>query len=123
MSSVVAKSGVSQRILGAYTFGFLIFMFAPLGFVRGLSDEQMSALAQGSAKARAANLPTMEDGVKAGSWLCGPAESVTEKLLDVQSRYPGLEQINVGSPVGTPQSVILEQLERFAKEVMPAFKK
>jgi hypothetical protein len=65
----------------------------------------------------------LEDGVKAGSWLCGPAELVTEKLMDVQSRYPGLEQINVGSPVGTPQVVILEQLERFANEVMPAFKK
>jgi hypothetical protein len=25
-------------------------------------------------------------------------------------------------PVGTPQAVILEQLERFATEVMPAFK-
>jgi len=98
-------------------------MFAPLGFVRGLSDEQMSALAQGSAKARSANLPTLEDGVKAGSWLCGTAESITEKLMDVQSRYPGLEEINVGAPVGTPQHVILEQLERFGKEVMPAFKK
>ena len=97
-------------------------MFAPLGFVRGLSDEQISALARGSA-ARTASLPTLEDGVKAGSWLCGPAELVTEKLLDVQSRYPGLEVINIGSPVGAPQSVILEQLERFAKEVMPEFKK
>ena len=97
-------------------------MFAPLGFVRGLSDEQISALASGPA-ARTASLPTLEDGVKAGSWLCGPAELVTEKLMDVQSRYPGLEVVNIGSPVGTPQSVILEQLERFAKEVMPAFKK
>ena len=97
-------------------------MFAPLGFVRGLSDEQISALASGPA-ARTASLPTLEDGVKAGSWLVGPAELVTEKLLDVQSRYPGLEVVNIGSPVGTPQSVILEQLERFAKEVMPAFKK
>ena len=97
-------------------------MFAPLGFVRGLSDEQISALASGPA-ARTASLPTLEDGVKAGSWLVGPAELVTEKLMDVQSRYPGLEVVNIGSPVGTPQSVILEQLERFAKEVMPAFKK
>ncbi|MCH2510990.1 MAG: LLM class flavin-dependent oxidoreductase [Dehalococcoidia bacterium] len=97
-------------------------MFAPLGFVRGLSDEQITALASGSS-ARTASLPTLEDGVKAGSWLCGPAELVTEKLMDVQSRYPGLEVVNIGSPVGTPQKVILEQLERFAKEVMPAFKK
>ena len=98
-------------------------MFAPLGFVRGLSEDQIAALAKGSSKARSASLPTLEDGVKAGSWLCGPAELVTEKLLDVQSRYPGLEQVNIGSPVGTPLSVILEQLELFAKEVMPEFKK
>ena len=98
-------------------------MFAPLGFVRGLSEDQMSALARGSSTARSANLPTVEDGVKAGSWLCGPPELVTEKLMDVQSRYPGLEQINVGAPVGTPLKVILEQLELFGKQVMPNFKK
>ena len=98
-------------------------MFAPLGFVRGLSDDQMAALAQGSSKARSAQLPTLEEGVKAGSWLCGPSEMVTDKLLDVQTRYPGLEQVNVGSVIGTPQNVILEQLERFGKEVMPEFKK
>ena len=98
-------------------------MFAPLGFVRGLSDDQMAALAQGSSKARSAQLPTLEEGVKAGSWLCGPSEMVTDKLLDVQTRYPGLEQVNVGSGIGTPRNVILEQLERFGKEVMPEFKK
>ena len=98
-------------------------MFAPLGFVRGLSGDQMAALAQGSSKARSAQLPTLEEGVKAGSWLCGPSEMVTDKLLDVQTRYPGLEQVNVGSVIGTPQNVILEQLERFGKEVMPEFKK
>ncbi len=98
-------------------------MFAPLGFVRGLSDEQMAALAQGSSRARSANLPTLEDAVKSGAWLCGPAETVAEKIYEVQTRYPGLEQVNIGSVIGTPQSVILEQLERFGKEVMPQFKK
>ena len=98
-------------------------MFAPLGFVRGLSEDQIGALGRGGAAARTAELPTLEEGVSAGSWLCGTAESITEKLEDLQSRYPGLEQINAGSVVGTPQSVILEQLERFGKEVMPHFKK
>ena len=97
-------------------------MFAPLGFVRGLSDAQITALGQGS-QARTANLPTLEDGIKAGSWLCGPPELVAEKIDDLQKRYPGLEQINAGCVIGTPQSVILEQLERFGKEVMPNFKK
>ena len=35
---------------------------------------------------------------------------------------PGLTQINVGAAVGTPQKVILEQLEWFGKDVMPQFK-
>ena len=98
-------------------------MFAPLGFVRGLSDAQITALEQGSAKARSANLPTIEDGIKAASWICGPAEMVAQKINELQKRYPGLEQVNVGCVIGTPQSVILDQLERFGKQVMPEFKK
>ena len=96
-------------------------MFAPLGFVRGLTNDQIDAVGD-PRRARAAGLPTVEDGVRAGSWLCGPPEIITEKLMDIQARYPGLQQINVGSVVGTPQSVILEQLEAFGKEVMPNFK-
>ena len=96
-------------------------MFAPLGFFHGLSDEQMVALGDPS-RARAAGLPTIEDGVRAGSWLCGPPELVADKLNNIQEMYPGLTQVNVGSVVGTPQKVILEQLEWFGKEVMPQFK-
>lgn len=96
-------------------------MFAPLGFVRGLSDEQIAATGDPT-KARSAGLPTLEDAVKAGSWLCGPPELIIEKLMAVQEGYPGLEEVNVGSVIGTPQNVLLEQLERFATEVMPAFK-
>ena len=95
-------------------------MFAPLGFVRGLSDDQIEAIADPK-RARSANLPTLEQAIEAGSWLCGPPELIIEKLQDVQDRYPGLEEVNVGSVIGTPQSVILEQLEIFAREVMPAF--
>jgi alkanesulfonate monooxygenase SsuD/methylene tetrahydromethanopterin reductase-like flavin-dependent oxidoreductase (luciferase family) len=96
-------------------------MFAPLGFVRGITDEQIEALAD-RRRAPITKLPTLEEAVEAGSWLCGPPELITEKLMKVQERYPGLDQVNVNQPVGTPQSVILEQLERFAEEVMPAFK-
>ena len=96
-------------------------MFAPLGFFHGLSDDQIVALGDPS-RARFAGLPTIEDGVRAGSWLCGPPELVAEKISNIQEMYPGLTQINVGSVVGTPQKVILEQLEWFGKEVMPQFK-
>ena len=45
------------------------------------------------------------------------------KLLELQDKYPGLERVHVGcTRMGTPLEVILEQLERFVKQVMPAFK-
>lgn len=96
-------------------------MFAPLGFVRGLTPDQIEAIAD-PRRARSAGLPTLEQAVQAGSWLCGPPELLIDKIKDLQSRYPGLEEINVGAVIGTPQKVILEQLEIFAHEVMPAFK-
>ena len=95
-------------------------MFAPLGFVRGLTDDQIEALADPT-RARKAGLPTLEEAVEAGNWLCGPPDLIIERLMEVQERYPGLEMVNVGSVVGTPQSVVLEQLERFGEEVLPAF--
>ena len=95
-------------------------MFAPLGFVRGLTDEQISAIAD-PRRARSAGLPTLEQAIEAGSWLCGPPEMIIEKLQETQDRYPGLQEINVGSVIGTPKKVVLEQLEFFAKEVMPTF--
>jgi len=97
-------------------------MFAPLGFVRGLSDEQITSLGRGS-EARTAGLPTMQDAVKTGAWVVGPPERVTEKIMELQDRYPGLEEINVGaSVVSTEQTMILDQLDLFGKEVMPRFK-
>lgn len=97
-------------------------MFAPLGFVRGLSDEQIRAIADPK-RARSAGVPTLEQAVQAGAWLCGPPELIIAKLQEVQAKYPGLQAVNVGSVIGTPKAVVLEQLEIFAKEVMPAFKK
>ena len=95
-------------------------MFAPLGFVAGLTDAQIAAVAD-PRKARSAGLPTLEDGVEAQAWLCGPPDLIIDKLMALQERYPGLEQVNVGSVVGTPQSVVTEQLQQFGEEVLPAF--
>jgi alkanesulfonate monooxygenase SsuD/methylene tetrahydromethanopterin reductase-like flavin-dependent oxidoreductase (luciferase family) len=98
-----------------------IKMFGPLGFVAGLTPEQLEALAD-PRRARSAGLPTIEDGVRSGSWLCGPPELVTEKLLEIQDKYPGLEEVNIGvTNMGMPLKATLEQLEWFGKEVMPRF--
>jgi alkanesulfonate monooxygenase SsuD/methylene tetrahydromethanopterin reductase-like flavin-dependent oxidoreductase (luciferase family) len=96
-------------------------MFAPLGFIGGLSDSQMEAIAKGS-QARSASLPTLEQAVEAGSWLVGTPEDITEQLMQVQKHYPGLTDINVLNSLGTPEDVMLEQMERFGKEIIPNFK-
>lgn len=99
-----------------------IKMFGPLGFVRGLTPEQIDALGD-PRRAPFAGLPTLEAAVEAGSWMIGPAEEIAGKLLEVQQRYPGLEEVNIGATtMGTPLRVTLEQLEWFGKEVMPIFK-
>ena len=95
-------------------------MFAPLGFIRGLTEDQIAAAAD-PRRARLVGLPTLKDAVDAGAWFCGPPELITEKLMAIQERYPGLESMNVGHAIATPESVILEQLDWFAREVMPAF--
>ena len=81
---------------------------------------QIEAMADPT-KAPYAGLPSIEEAVKGGAFLCGPAEQIIEQLMKLEEAYPGLERINVAHPVGTPQSIILEQLQQFAEEVMPAF--
>ena len=71
--------------------------------------------------ARSAGLPTLEQSVEAGNWLVGTPESITEKLMKVQDRYPGLDMVNVGQVIGTPQEVIEEQLQKFGEDVIPHF--
>ena len=96
-------------------------MFGPLRLHRGLTEEQMRDIAD-PRRAPLAGLPTMEQAVASGAVLCGPPERVIEQLKQVEERYPGLDRVGVSHPVGTPQNIILEQLEWFARDVMPAFK-
>ena len=96
-------------------------MFAPLGFVRGLNAEQFRAVDRRGNWA-AAHVPTLADAVKAGTWYCGPPEGCIEYLQALQEKYPGLEAVNAGLSMGTPKTVMVEQLEWFGKEVMPAFR-
>ena len=60
--------------------------------------------------------------MKAGGFLAGTPADIIEQLKAVEKRYPGLERVICTMPLGTPLSVTLEQIERFASEVMPAFK-
>ena len=95
-------------------------MFGPLRLVRGLSDEQMRDMAD-PARAPYADLPSIEASVNGGGYLCGPPSYILESLKRLEERYPGMRRVNVSHPIGTPQAVILEHMQIFAEEVMPAF--
>ncbi len=95
-------------------------MFGPLRRVRALTDEQIVDMADPK-KAPTAGLPTIENAIAAGGFLCGTPEQIIEHLKAIEERYPGLKRVTASHSIGSPQSMILEQLERFAIEVMPAF--
>ena len=95
-------------------------MFAPLGMVP-MKPEQLERVSERGDWAEM-NIPTLERAVEAGSWYCGPPEGFIDYLESLQAKYPGLEDVNVQSSMGTPLSVMLEQLEHFGKEVMAPFR-
>src|SRR5262245_43261599 len=95
-------------------------MFGPLRLVRALSDEQIAAMAD-PRRAPHAGLPTIEDAARRGAYLCGPPAKIVDTLMRLEEEYPGLERVSVSHPMGAPEAVMLEQLEWFAAEVMPAF--
>jgi alkanesulfonate monooxygenase SsuD/methylene tetrahydromethanopterin reductase-like flavin-dependent oxidoreductase (luciferase family) len=96
-------------------------MFGPLGFVPGLKGAPLEASTKRGGW-DAAGVPTVEHYMKTGAWFAGPPEELVAYLRDLQSRFPGLQHVNVSNSMGTPQAVMLEQLQWFAKEVMPHFR-
>jgi alkanesulfonate monooxygenase SsuD/methylene tetrahydromethanopterin reductase-like flavin-dependent oxidoreductase (luciferase family) len=95
-------------------------MFGELRLVRALSEEQIEIM-RDPKRAPHAKLPRIEDAVNAGGFLTGSPAEIVEHLKKLEKAYPGLDRISVSLSVGVPKSEALEQLERFAKEVMPAF--
>jgi hypothetical protein len=96
-------------------------MFGELRLVRALSDEQIAAM-RDPKLAAATKLPRIEDAVKAGGFLTGTPADIIEQLKAVEQRYPGIDRVVCSTPLGTPLDVQLEDLDRLAKEVMPAFR-
>ena len=96
-------------------------MFGELRLVRALSEEQIAAM-RDPRLAAAVKLPTIEDAVRAGGFLAGRPGDIIEQLKAIEKRYPGLDRVICSTPLGTPLAVQLEDLDRFAKEVIPAFR-
>ena len=96
-------------------------MFGPLRLVRALTDQQIDDMADPK-KAPFAGLPKIEEAINKGGVLCGSPDDFIEHLKKLEERYPGLDHVMASLTVGIPKTAVLEQLERFATEVMPAFK-
>ena len=96
-------------------------MFGPLGFLGPLEKSQIEALGRRGG-IDDAGIPTLEDACANGAWYCGPPEGFVEFLQEIGEKYPGVEDVNVQSAMGTPESVMIEQLEWFARDVMSKVK-
>ena len=102
----------------AYEEGFKFS--GPLGFMPGLTEEQKDATINPKVKG-AEFFPTLEDGIKDGQWICGSSEVAIAALKEIEEKYPGLEHVFFNVSVGATKTFFMEQLERFGREVMPAF--
>jgi alkanesulfonate monooxygenase SsuD/methylene tetrahydromethanopterin reductase-like flavin-dependent oxidoreductase (luciferase family) len=91
--------------------------FAPFGFVR-YTDSEGRPWGTPGAPAR---VPRIEDGVQQKAWFCGPPSDFVAYLLEVEKKYPGLEDMVLQWPEGMPWPEFKDQLSTFAQEVMPVF--
>ena len=91
--------------------------FAPFGFVR-YADEQGRAWGTPGAPAR---IPSLADGVAQKAWFIGRPERVIELIREVEARYPALDHMMIHWAEGLGPKEFKEQLQWFAREVMPAF--
>ena len=98
-----------------------IKMFAPLGFVPGATQAHVEAIGRRGGWDEA-GVPTLEHFMKLGSWFAGTPEELVAYMKDLEARYPGMEHINLSTPMSAPESVMLEQLGWAAEAVMPKFK-
>ena len=44
-------------------------------------------------------------------------------LKELEERYPGMQDINLSTPMGTPEAMMLDQFQWVSEAVMPAFRR
>lgn len=96
-------------------------MFAPLNFMPGMTKEQIATVGQRGGW-YAAGVPRVEHYMKTGAWFAGTPEELITHLRSIEERFPGLETVSLSMPMGTPESIMLEQYRIVGEAVMPAFK-
>ena len=55
------------------------------------------------------------------AWFAGTPEDTISYLKEIEDKYPGLENVMIGFPMGATTDQFKEQMTRFAREIMPAF--
>lgn len=75
-------------------------VFEKTDVVPGATPAQIEASARRGGWG-AAGVPTVQHDMKTGAWFAGPPEELTAYLTDLESRYPGLEYVNVSISMGT----------------------
>ena len=96
-------------------------MFGELRLARALSEEQVVAMRDPKTAVHA-KLPTLDQAVANGGFLTGSPDEIIAELKKLEKRLPGLKRVTVNQPLSLPGAMALEQLEWFAKDVMPHFK-
>ena len=94
---------------------------APLGMLR-YTDDQMKEIGPGGVGRHIAAGNDFRDVLDKRAWFAGDTNSTISYLKEIEEKYPGIEQIMIGFPMGETKAQFKEQLTRFAKEIMPAFR-
>ena len=97
-------------------------MFAPLGFLPGATPAQVAAIGKRGGWYEA-GVPTLEHYMETGAWFAGTPKDLIAYLKELEGRYPGMEDINLSTPMGTPEAVMLDQFKWVSEAVLPAFQR
>ena len=62
----------------------------------------------------------VEHYMKTGAWFAGTPEELISHPRWIEERFPGLEIVSLSMPMGTPESIMLEQYRIVGEVVMPA---
>lgn len=95
---------------------------APLGMLR-YNERQMQATGPSGVATHIAAGSNFNDVLDNRAWFCGTPADTVAYLQEVQDKYPGLEQIMIAFPMGSTTTQFQDQLNCFAEEVMPAFRR
>jgi len=97
-------------------------MFAPLGFVPGISAEGIAAVAQRGGWYEK-GVPTLEHFMSTGAWFADTPDELIARLKQMEERYPGMRHVNLSTPLTTPKAMMVEQLQWVSEAVMPHFRR